>query len=128
MRVRSFFWFLITCICLGILLFAATIQRDVPAILQVQLDQQQPTVHHFTSIQVHFTDSEGLPIDQAQIHSQIEMTTMPMSVHPDAIHYLGQGIYSLQVQFNMSGPWAIKVTANAHGFDPQQRMFVVNVV
>lgn len=128
MRVRSFFWFLITFICLGVLIFAAAIQRDVPAVLQIQLDRQQPSALSFTSVRIQLSDPDGQPIEQARISSQVQMTNMPMSVNPSTISYLGNGIYNVRVQFSMAGPWAIKVTANAHGFHPQQRTLMVDVV
>ncbi len=52
MRIRPVFWFILAFSCSGVLTFAASLQTQTPAIMQVRLDQQTPLASrlHFKGI------------------------------------------------------------------------------
>lgn len=128
LHARPFFWCLFAVACIAVLVFATLLQRDVPAIMQVHLDQQHPTAYGMTTLTVHLTDPQGLPIDQALIVSHADMTNMVMGVDQSSVSDIGQGRYRVQLRLNMAGPWAIKITSHAAGFAPLQRTLFVQVV
>ena len=78
MRVRPFFWFLLAFSCAGVLIFAALLHTQGPAMMQVHIDQQRPVANAFTTLELHLTISEGLPIEQAQVLPNAKMTNMSM--------------------------------------------------
>jgi YtkA-like len=127
MRIRPFFWLLLAVCCICVLTFAATIQEHIPALLSIQLTQQQPKANSITAVQLHLTDEQGLPLDAAQIDSLAEMTNMPMSTKQSSVRYLGQGNYLAQFRLYMAGPWAITFQAHATGFDPLQQTLLLQV-
>ncbi len=127
MRVRPFFWFLLVLSCTGVLIFAATIQTYAPALLQVHI-QQQPKAAGFTTFELHLTDPEGLPIEQAHIASSARMTNMNMVTNEKSMQEIGNGNYIVQLHLYMPGPWQITVIAQASGFVPQQQVLLVKVV
>ncbi len=127
MRVRPFFWLLLATSCIGILIFAATVQEHVPAVMQVHIDQQYPTSTGLTTVKLHLADTQGLPIEEARIFSSANMTNMDMVVHQINAKYLGQGNYAAQLQLYMAGPWAINIRAQAEGFDTLHQTLLVQV-
>jgi|SRR5579863_5849681 len=127
MRVRPFFWFLLALSCASVLLFAATVQTYAPAQLQVHI-QQQPKALGFTTLELHLTDPDGLPIDQAQIASNARMTNMDMISNEKHMQEVGQGNYIVQLHLYMAGPWEIILIAQATGFAPQHQTLIVQVV
>lgn len=126
MRVRPFFWLVLAASCIGVLVFAATIRPHVPVIMQVRVDQHPVSVG-FTTLELHLTDPDGLPIDQAHVFSSADMLNMHMRPPQSSIHEVGQGNYVDQIQLDMTGPWKIIIGANADGFDPLQQTLVVQV-
>ncbi len=126
MSVRPFFWFLLALICASVLIFAATVQTYVPALLQVHI-QQQPRAVGFTTLELHLADPEGLPIEQAQIVSDARMTNMYMITHEKRMQEVGQGNYIVQLHLYMAGPWEITVMAQASGFAPLHQTLLVQV-
>ena len=127
MRVRPFFWLLLAASCIGILIFAATVQEHVPAVMQVHIDQQQPAPVGLTTVELHLADTQGLPIEEARIFSTANMTNMDMVVHQSSAKYLGQGNYAAQLPLYMAGPWAINIRAEAVGFDTLHQTLLVQV-
>jgi hypothetical protein len=127
LRARPFFWWLFAVACIAVLVFAALVRRDVPAMMQVHLDQPHPTAYGITTLTVQLTDPQGLPIEQALIVSHADMTNMVMGVDQRAVRDVGQGRYRVQLQLDMAGPWAIKITSHAPGFAPLQRTLFVQV-
>jgi hypothetical protein len=127
MRVRPFFWFLLALSCTGVLIFAATVQTYAPALLQVHI-QQQPKANGFTTIELHLSDPEGLPIDQAQIASSAWMTNMKMVTDEKRMQEDGQGNYTVQLHLYMTGPWETTLTAQAPGFASQRQTLLVQVL
>jgi YtkA-like len=126
MRVRPFFWFLLALSCASVLIFAATVQTYVPALLQVHI-QQQPRAVGVTTLELHLADPEGLPIEQAQIVSDARMTNMYMVTHEKRMQEIGQGNYIVQLHLYMAGPWEITVMAQASGFAPSHQTLLVQV-
>jgi nitrogen fixation protein FixH len=127
MRVRPFFWCLLVCCCLSVLTFAALMHTSAPAILQVQIKQPSQAVG-FSTLELHLTDPQGLPIEEAQIVSSARMTNMEMITHESHVKEVGRGTYIAQLHLYMAGPWKITVMAQAEGFAPLQQMLLVQVV
>ncbi|HLH60671.1 MAG TPA: FixH family protein [Ktedonobacteraceae bacterium] len=127
MRVRPIFWCFLAVCCTGVLIFAATLREDSPAILHVYLEQRTPVASGFTTVELHLTDPQGLPIEQAQVLPSAKMTNMDMITNHIRVTSQGEGNYSVQLQLYMAGPWEIRIVANADGFDPQQRTLFVQV-
>ena len=127
MRVRPFFWFLLAFSCIGVLIFAALLHTRVPAVMRVQLDQQRPGASGFTTLELHLTDSQGLPIEQAQVLPNARMTNMDMVTNYFRVEPLGHGTYLAQLQLYMAGPWEISIKAHADGFEPTSQTLFVQV-
>jgi nitrogen fixation protein FixH len=127
MRVRPFFWFLLALSCIGVLIFAALLHIQAPAVMRVQLDQQHPVASGFTTLELHLTDSQGLPIEQARVLPSARMTNMDMATNHFRVSPLGHGTYIAQLQLYMSGPWEISIKANADGFEPVAQTLIVQV-
>ena len=127
MRVRPFFWLLLAASSIGILIFAATIQEHVPAVMQVHIDQQHPAPVGLTTVELHLADTQGLPIEEARIFSSANMTNMDMVAQQSGVKYLGQGNYAAQLPLYMAGPWAISIRAEAEGFDALHHAVLVQV-
>ncbi|HJT59791.1 MAG TPA: FixH family protein [Ktedonobacteraceae bacterium] len=127
MRVRPIFWCFLALCCIGVLIFATVLREHSPAILEVHLDQQPPVAGRMTTLEVRLTDSQGLPIEQAQVLPSAKMTNMNMAVDHIGIRSLGEGNYSIQLQLYMVGPWEISIVAHADGFDSLQRTLFVQV-
>ncbi|MGZ3642836.1 MAG: FixH family protein [Ktedonobacteraceae bacterium] len=127
MRIRPFFWFLLAFSCAGVLIFAALLHTQAPAMMQVHLDQQHPVANAFTTLELHLTDSEGLPIEQAQVLPNAKMTNMSMVTNQIHVKSLGHGSYLAQLQLDMAGPWEISIEANADGFDTIAKNLFVQV-
>jgi YtkA-like protein len=125
MRVRPFFWFLLALSCAGVLIFAASLHTQAPAVMQVQLDRQPPGASGITTLKLRLTDSQGIPIEQAQVLPMARMTNMNMATDQIRVEPLGQGNYMAQFHLYMSGPWEISIGAHADGFKPiAQTLFV----
>jgi glycine cleavage system regulatory protein len=127
MRVRPFFWFFLAFSCIGVLIFAALLHTQAPAVMRVQLDQQHPVANSFMTVELHLTDSQGLPIEQAQVFPNARMTNMSMAANRFRVEPLGHGSYLAQLQLYMAGPWEISIDAHADGFEPMAQTFVVQV-
>ena len=125
MRVRPFFWFFLAFSCIGVLIFAALLHTQAPALMRVQLDQQRPVASSLTTLELHLTDSQGLPIEQAQVLPNARMTNISMETNQIHVKALGHGTYLAQLQLDMAGPWEISIVAHADGFEPiAQNLFV----
>jgi hypothetical protein len=128
MRVRPIFWYMLAMACIGVLLFAGIVHVYAPASMQVRLDSTTPVTASLTTIELHLSDSEGLPIEQAQIVPSAHMTNMVMTTQAILVQQRGQGTYIVQLQLYMAGPWEIDITARADGFNPQQQILDVQVL
>jgi len=126
LRARPFFWCLLVCTCLSVLTFAALVHTSAPAIMQVQIEHPPRAVELMT-LELHLTDPQGLPIEEAQIVSSARMTNMVMITHDSHVKEVGQGIYVAQLHLYMAGPWAITVMAQADGFAPLNQTVLVQV-
>jgi hypothetical protein len=127
MRVRPFFWFLLALSCIGVLMFSASLHRQAPAVMQVQLDQQHPVTSGVTTLELRLTDSQGIPIEQAQVLPMARMTNMNMVTDHIRVEPLGQGNYMAQFHLYMSGLWEISIGAHADGFEPLEQTLLVQV-
>jgi hypothetical protein len=127
MRVRPFFWGLLILSCTSVLIFAATIRTHAPSIMRVRVDQQPPVASQITTLELHLTDTQGLPIEQAQVVPRAWMTNMDMVTNQIRVEPSGKGIYVAQFQLYMAGPWKISIEAHADGFESQVRTLLVQV-
>ena len=127
MRVRPVFWCLLALSCIGVLTFAALLHTQTPAVMRVHLDQQQPVTSGVATLELHLTDSQGLPIEQAQVLPVARMTNMNMAADHIRVTTLGQGNYMAQLNLYMAGPWEISIDAHADGFEPVVQTLVVQV-
>jgi len=127
MRIRPFFWGLLAAVCIGMLIFAAHTQISVPAQLQVLIDQQQPNATGMTTLHLHLSDLQGLPIEEAAVFPNAHMTNMQMTTNDDFVRSIGQGDYKVQIHLYMAGPWAITIRASADGFQTLQKTLFVQV-
>jgi len=127
MRVRPFFWIVLALSCIGVLIFAASLHTQAPAVMRVQLDEQHPVSSGVTTLELHLTDSQGLPIEQAQLKPEARMTNMHMVTDHIRVEPLGQGNYRAQFQLYMAGPWEIRIGAHADGFEPLEQTLFVRV-
>ncbi len=127
MRIRPFFWFLLVLSCASVLIFAATTNTYAPASMQVHI-QRHPAPAGFTTLELHLTDFQGLPIERAQISSSASMTNMYMFTRQSRVQELGQGNYIAQMRLYMTGPWEITVMASAQGFTSLQQKLLVQVM
>ena len=127
MRVRPFFWFLLALVCIATLLFAVAYQTHTPDILRLRILQQQLTATQPATIRLALTDEQGLPIENARIHSHASMTNMDMPTKEIKIEALGHGDYLIHLHLFMAGPWAITVQAVVDGFAPSQQNLYVQV-
>ena len=125
MRIRFFFWLLPILSCLSVLTFAFLFQKDLPALIEVSLNQPFPKVQQVVALTLHLTDPEGHPIENASVLSDANMTTMDMGEKKRQLQSLGQGNYTTHFQFSMAGPWFITVTVQRNGIvSAQQKLFV----
>ena len=127
MRVRPIFWCFLALSCISVLIFAVVMREHSPAVIQVRIDQKSPVANGITTLELHLSDLQGLPIEQAQVSPSAKMTNMNMKTDRILVRPLGQGNYSLQLQLYMAGPWEIRIVAQADGFDSLQRTLFVQV-
>jgi len=127
MRIRPVFWYLFFFVCIGVLIFAASIKINVPAILHVHVEQQLPVSNTYTTLSLRLTDQEGLPIQQAQVLVSANMTNMEMVTNEVSIRSLGNGNYQAQLLLYMAGPWEVHVEAHANDFASSQQALFLQV-
>jgi len=128
MRIRPFFWYLLAFVCVGVLLFAATNQTHAPAVLQVHVDQEKLTAVNITTLELHLTDLQGVPIEEAHVLPAARMTNMNMQASYSNVSAIGKGHYKVEFRLYMAGPWLITLHANADGFRPLEQTLQVDVV
>jgi nitrogen fixation protein FixH len=127
MRVRPFFWYLLALSCMSVLILATSVHIQAPAIMQVRLEQQPPVASGLTTLELHLSDPQGLPIEQAQVIPSARMTNMEMVTNHKQVTSLGNGNYLAQLQLYMTGPWEISIEAHADGFESVQQTLLVQV-
>ncbi len=127
MRIRPVFWFLLAFACCSLLLFASALREHTPALLQVHVDKAVPVPVGYTVVDLHLSDSQNIPIEQAQIIPSARMTDMNMTALSSSVKSLGQGNYTIQFALSMGGPWRINIAAFADGFDTLQQSLLIQV-
>jgi nitrogen fixation protein FixH len=128
MRVRPFFWFLLAASCISILLFASYVHIDLPVKMQVVLDQSHLQAAESTTLTLHLSDMQGVPIDDAQAVSHVNMTNMDMGDVSTHFQPQGQGKYVTHVQWTMSGPWSVTINVHANGFASSHQTILIDVI
>ncbi|GHO84792.1 FixH family protein [Dictyobacter formicarum] len=128
MRIRPFFWLIlgIACVCVTILAFLY--QPYVPVSLQVQMEQKQFMASGPSTLKLQLTDPDGLPIDEALVIPSARMTNMDMTALHNRVVPRGHGVYEVNLDLYMAGPWSITIQTQARGFKPQQQTLQVNVI
>ncbi len=127
MRVRPFFWCFLAITCISVLIFAATLKTHAPAIMQVHIDQYPPVTSGLTTLELHLTDPQGVPIEQAHVIPSAWMTNMDMQTKQIRVVPEGKGNYTTELQLYMEGPWEIRLVAHADGFDDIHQTLLVQV-
>ena len=127
MRIRPVFWLMLACVSCSLLIFAGTMREHAPALLQVHVDRAVPVPVGYTVVDLHLSDPQHIPIEQAQIIPSARMTDMNMVALSYSVKSLGQGNYSVQFALSMSGPWQINIAAYADGFDGLQQSLLIQV-
>jgi nitrogen fixation protein FixH len=128
MRIRPIFWCILVCSCLGVLVFAATIRFSEPATMQTRLASAAPDTAGYTTVELHLSDSQGLPIAQAQVIPSAHMTNMLMTTSMIRVQPREPGTYIVQLKLYMAGPWEIDITARADGFTISPQALFVQVL
>jgi YtkA-like len=127
MRIRPVFWFLLAFICCVLLIFAGAIREHTPALMQVRIDKAVPVSLGYTTVELHLSDPQNIPIEQAQVIPTARMTDMNMTALSYSVKALGQGNYAVQFALSMGGPWEISIVAHADGFDALQQSLLIQV-
>jgi hypothetical protein len=78
-------------------------------------------------LELHLTDLQGRPIEEAQIAPSARMTNMNMTTNDVRVVRLGDGYYVTQLALHMAGPWMITLVVHADGFDVLQQTLPVEV-
>ncbi len=89
--------------------------------MHLSLDQPTAKISEALTLTLRLTDSQGLPIEQAHVISDINMTNMDMGVDQQLLRAVGPGMYMTHLHLSMMGPWMISVTAQANGFMPSHQ-------
>lgn len=118
MRVRPFFWFFLALACVGVLSVALLRPAIIPAKLQVQISEESLVANHAALIHLHLTDTQGLPINQAQVTPSAQMPNMQMEPVSSRVAPLGSGQYAIHMYLTMAGTWEITFQTQADGFTP----------
>ncbi len=127
MRIRPVFWFMLAFVCCALLLFASTIKEHAPALMQVHVDRAVPVAVGYTTVELHLSDPQNIPIEQAQVIPTARMTDMNMTALSYSVKSLGPGNYTVQFALAMGGPWEINIVAQADGFDALQQSLLIQV-
>ena len=127
MRIRPIFWFMLAIVCCFLLFFASTIREHAPALLQIHVNRAVPVAFGYTVVDLHLSDPQNTPIEQAQIIPTARMTDMNMIALSYSVKTLGQGNYTVQFALSMGGPWQINIAAYADGFDGLQQSLLIQV-
>lgn len=127
MRIRPVFWFLLAFVCCALLFFASVIREQTPALMQVHVDRAVPVAVGYTTVELHLSDPQNIPIEQAQVIPTARMTDMNMTALSYAVKTLGQGNYTVQIALSMGGSWEINIVAHADGFDALQQSLLIQV-
>ncbi|HVB75738.1 MAG TPA: FixH family protein [Ktedonobacteraceae bacterium] len=127
MRIRPVFWCILTFVCCALLLFAALIKIHMPAFMQVHVDRAMSVSAGYTTLELHLSDPQDIPIEQAQVIPTARMTNMPMNAISTSVKVLGQGNYRILFALSMGGPWEISIVAHADGFDDSQRALFIQI-
>ena len=127
MRIRPVFWFILAFVCCSLLFFAGAIREHAPTLLQVRVDRAVPVPVGYTVVDLHLSDPQDIPIEQAQIVPTARMTDMNMTALSYSVKTLGQGNYTVQFALSMGGPWQINIAAYADGFDGSQQSLLIQV-
>jgi len=114
-------------VCCALLVFASTIQLHTPAVMQVHVDKAVPVPAGYTTVELHLSDAQDIPIEQAQVIPTARMTNMDMAALSYSVKTLGQGNYTVQFALSMGGPWEINIVAHADGFDALQQSLLIQV-
>ena len=128
MHIRPFFWLLLLISCVGVLTLAILSHPHAPTFLQVHVVQRHLMADRPTSLELNLTDTQGLPIEQAQVTPSARMTNMEMVATETHVTEIGNGKYTVNVSLSMAGPWEITINAHATGFEPQKSTIFVQVI
>lgn len=95
--------------------------------LNLSVSPDHPRMSKPITLQVHVGNPQGQPVTDAQVNGELTMKLMDMGATKLSFAPKGNGNYEAQVKgVDMSGPWALAVTAQ-RGSTTSKQTFDVNV-
>ena len=123
LRARRRFWVLLggaILFALSLPLFSLLAVPPASTPLRVAVYQETPDATTGSAcsdcsrrLLVQLTDADGRLIDQADLRSVANMTAMDMGPLAFQPRRIGQGLYLVQLAFNMPGSWWVRLDARA---------------
>ena len=86
-----------------------------------------PPVRGLDALEAIVTDAVGVPVTDAQVSFDLNMTTMNHGKNVVTAVHQGKGAYGGQVRFMMPGPWRAIVRVLRPGQEPEDLRFEFNV-
>ncbi len=137
MRVRRRFWLLLgvaLLVALSLPLFALLAASHAPAPLHVAVYREPSSASKGSACQdcslrllVQLTDADGRLVDQADLRSVANMTSMnmgPLAFQPQRV---GRGLYLVQLSFTMPGSWWVRLDARAPNHQQATQMLTFEI-
>lgn len=75
---------------------------------------EQPQLNQAQEFIIRLLDSAGQPIEGAQVYLDLDMPAMPMGTNQPIASGIGEGRYSTQSAFTMTGEWIITVVVKVN--------------
>src|SRR5260370_23149991 len=100
MCVGPVLWDMLAFVCCVLLIFAGTIREHAPALQQVRVDKTLPVPAGYTTVELHLSDPQNIPFEQAQVIPTARLTNMEIV----ALSYSHNTLYNskYRVQFSLS--------------------------
>src|SRR6266702_5844571 len=86
-----------------------------PYHITLQIDPNPPQLTQPATVSLQLANSSQQAVTDVQVFIDSSMMTMDMGTARDEARSQGNGVYRAQVQFAMSGPWALRVVINRTG-------------
>ena len=95
--------------------------------LDLAVSPERPSMNKPVTFQVHVTDANGQPVNDAEVNGALTMKLMDMGATQLKFAPKGNGDYEASVKsLDMSGPWSMAVNAKRGGATGKQN-FDVNI-
>ena len=134
LRVRRRFWILFggaIFFALGLALLPLPAAPQSPRQLQVVVYREPPgdsiSLHHPPTLLVQLVDTDGRLVDHASLQTAANMTAMDMGPLAFQPRQVGQGLYALDLSFNMPGSWWLRLDAQAPDYQKASQTLTFQV-